>query len=86
MLVSAIATYQAIAAQHRAGMALFSTRNAMLSGIQNAGSGETSFNALHQQDVRNDLMNTKAQFMYQVATAWKKHSEEKLAKELNYTA
>ena len=84
MLVSAIATYQAIAAQHRAGMAMFSTHNAMLSGLRNAGG--TNFNALHQQDVRNDIMNTKAQFMYQVASAWKKHSEEKLSKELDCMA
>ena len=86
MLVSAIATYQAIAAQHRAGMALFSTHNSMIGGIRNAGCGETNFNALHQQDTRNDIMNTKAQFMYQVASAWKKHSEDKLAKELDYKA
>ncbi len=89
MLVSAIATFQAINAQHRAGMAMMQSHEAMLSGIRNVGAGETNFNALHQQDVKNDTNMAKAQFMYQVASAWKKHSEAKLkqeAKSLNYIA
>ena len=44
--------------------------------------GETNFNALHQQDVKNDTANVKNQLMYQMATAWKKHCEEKLKKEI----
>lgn len=89
MLVSAIASFQAINAQHRAGMAMIQSRNAMLSGVRNVGVGETNFNALHQQDMKNDAINTKAQFMYQVASAWKKHSEAKMkneAKHVNYLA
>ena len=89
MLVSAIATFQAIDAQHRAGMAMMSTSNNMLSGIRNIGAGETNFNALHQQDVKNSNDMIKAQFMYQVASAWKKHSEAQLKKDikdLNYLA
>lgn len=89
MLVSAIATFQAINAQHRAGMAMAQSRNAMLSGVRNVGASETNFNALHQQDVRNDVMNTKAQLMYEVASAWKKHTEAKMkqeAKGIDYKA
>ena len=74
MLVSAIATFQAINAQHRAGMAMMQSRNATLSNIRNVGAGETNFNALHQQDVKNDVMNTKAQFIYEVASACKKNA------------
>ncbi len=83
MLVSAIATFQAIHAQHSAGMAMMQANNARLSGIRNIGAGETNFHALHQQDVRNDIASAKAQFNYQMATAWKKHSEAQLKKELN---
>ena len=82
MLVSAIATFQAINAQHRAGMSMMQTNNAMLSGIRNAGAGETNFYALHQQDVKNETANVKNQMMYQMASAWKKHCEEKLKKEI----
>ena len=82
MLVSAIATFQAINAQHRAGLAMMQSNNAMLSSIRNIGAGETNFNALHQQDVKNETNMIKAQFMYQVASAWKKHSEEQLIREL----
>lgn len=82
MLVSAIATFQAINAQNRAGMAIMQTHNAMLSGIRGAGASETNFNALHTQDVKNDAANIKAQIMYQMAAAWKEHSENQLKKEL----
>ena len=82
MLVSAIATFQAINAQHRAGLAMMQTNNAMLSSIRNIGAGETNFNALHQQDVKNETANIKAQIMYQFATVWKKHSEAQMKKEL----
>jgi len=82
MLVSAIATFQAINAQHRAGLAMMQSNNAMLSSIRNIGAGETNFNALHQQDVKNETNMIKAQFMYQVASAWKKHSEAQLKREL----
>ena len=68
--------------QHRAGLAMMQTNNAMLSGIRNAGAGETNFNALHQQDVKNETANIKNQLMYQMATAWKKHSEAKLKEEI----
>ena len=86
MLVSAIATFQAINAQHRAGLAMMNTHEAMLSGIRNVGAGETNFNALHQQDVKNDTALIKAQMMYKLASAWKKHSEKQLKKELDYKA
>lgn len=82
MLVSAIATFQAIDAQHRAGMAVIQSNNAMLSSVRNAGFGETNFNALHQQDIKNETTNIKAQLMYQMASAWKKHSEAQLKKEI----
>lgn len=82
MLVSAIATFQAINAQHRAGLAMMQSNNAMLSSIRNIGAGETNFNALHQQDVKNETNNVKAQLMYQMASAWKKHSETQLKKEI----
>ncbi len=83
MLVSAIANFQAIGAQHRAGMAMMNASNNMMSGVRNIGAGETNFNALHQQDVKNDTDMAKAQFMYQVASAWKKHTEAQMKKELN---
>lgn len=89
MLVSAIANFQAINAQHRAGMAMMQSHNAMLGSVRSAGLSETNFNALHQQDVKNDTVNAKSQFMYQVASAWKKHSEAKMkneAKHINYVA
>ena len=86
MLVSAIATFQAINAQHRAGLAMAQTHNAMLSGIRNIGASETNFNALHQQDIRNDVNSIKAQIMYELASQWKEHSEKQLKKELNYKA
>ena len=89
MLVSAIATFQAINAQHRAGLAMMQTSNAILSGIRNIGMGETNFNALHQQDIKNDTDMIRAQLLYKYATAWKKHSEEQLKKEakgLDYKA
>lgn len=82
MLVSAIATFQAINAQHRAGMAMMQANNAMLSGIRNIGAGETNFNALHQQDVKNETASVKAQLMYQMASAWKKYSEAQLKKDI----
>ena len=86
MLVSAIATFQAINAQHRAGLAMMQSNEAMLSGIRNIGAGETNFNALHQQDVKNDITNIKAKIMYEIASAWRKHSEKQLKKELDYKA
>lgn len=89
MLVSAIASFQAINAQHRAGMMMLQSRESMLSGIRTAGAKETNFNALHQQDVKNETTNAKAMFMYQVASAWKKHSEAMMkqeAKGVNYIA
>ena len=82
MLVSAIATFQAINAQHRAGMAMMQSNNAMLNGIRSVGAGETNFNALHQQDVKNETNSVKAQLMYQMATAWKKHAEAQLKKDI----
>ena len=55
MLVSAIANFQAIHAQHRTGLMMMQTHEAMLGGIRQAGMGSgTNFNALHQQDVKND--------------------------------
>ena len=86
MLVSAIATFQAINAQHRAGMAMMQSHNAMLSGLRSVGAGETNFNALHQQDVRNDINSIRAQIMYELASQWKEYSEKQLKKELNYKA
>jgi len=85
MLVSAMANFQAIGAQHRAGMAMMNTHNAMLSGIRNVGAGETNFNALHQQDVKNDTDMAKAQLMYKYASAWKKHTEAQMKKEIKNT-
>ena len=82
MLVSAIATFQAINAQHRASLAMMQSNNAMLSGLRNVGAGETNFNALHQQDVKNETNSIKAQLMYQMATAWKKHAEAQLKREI----
>lgn len=88
MLVSAIANFQAIHAQHRAGLAMMQANEAMLGGIRQAGMGTTNFNALHQQDVRNETQAAKAQFMYQVASAWKKHAEAQMKKDakLDYMA
>lgn len=88
MLVSAIANFQAIHAQHRAGLAMMQANEAMLGGIRQAGMGSTNFNALHQQDVRNETQMAKAQFMYQVASAWKKHTEAQMKKDakLDYMA
>lgn len=88
MLVSAIANFQAIHAQHRAGLAMMQANEAMLGGIRQAGMGSTNFNALHQQDVRNETQAAKAQFMYQVASAWKKHTEAQMKKDakLDYMA
>ena len=91
MLVSAIANVQAIHAQHRAGLAMMQANEAMLSGIRQAGiyaGNTTNFNALHQQDVRNETQAAKAQFMYQVASAWKKHTEAQMKKDakLDYMA
>lgn len=89
MLVSAIANFRAIHEQHRAGLAMMQSNEAMLGGIRQAGLGSTNFEALHQQDVKNSTDAAKAQFMYQVATAWKKHTEAKLKEEiknLNYLA
>lgn len=82
MLVSAIATFQAINAQHRAGLAMMQSNNAMLSSIRNVGAGETNFNALHQQDMKNETNNVKAQLMYQMASAWKKHAEAQLKRDI----
>lgn len=88
MLVSAIANFQAIHAQHRAGLAMMQTNEAMLGGIRQAGMGSTNFNALHQQDVKNETQAAKAQFMYQVASAWKKRTEAQMKKDakLDYMA
>lgn len=88
MLVSAIANFQAIHAQHRAGLAMMQANENMLSGIRQAGMGTTNFNALHQQDVKNETDMVKSQLMYQMASAWKKHTEAKLKQEikLNYLA
>lgn len=87
MLVSAIASYMAIGAQHRAGLAMMSANDTAINCVRGVKAGETNFNALHQQDVKNSTANAKAQFMYQAASAWKKHSENKLKDEtLNYLA
>lgn len=88
MLVSAIANFQAIHAQHRAGLAMMQANEAMLGSIRQAGMGSTNFNALHQQDIKNETDMAKAQFMYQVASAWKKHTEAQLKKDakLDYMA
>lgn len=88
MLVSAIANFQAIHAQHRAGLAMMQANEAMLGGIRQAGMGSTNFNALHQQDVKNETDMVKAQLMYQMASAWKKHTEAQIKKDakLNYLA
>lgn len=81
MLVSAIANFQAINAQHRAGYAMMQANESMLGGIRQAGLGannnKTNFNALHKQDVKNETDAAKAQFMFKVASEWKKHTEEK---------
>lgn len=87
MLVSAIANFQAINAQHRAGIAMMQANEAMLGGIRQAGmSNSTNFYALHQQDMKNDTQMAKAQFMYKVATAWKKHVEAKMEREIQQEA
>lgn len=89
MLVSAIANFRAIHEQHRAGLAMMQTSNAMLSGLRNVGAGNTNFEALHQQDVKNSTDMAKAQLMYMYASAWKKHAEAKMKQEIksvNYLA
>jgi hypothetical protein len=89
MIVSAIANIQAINAQHRAGLAMMQANQSILGGVRQAGLGTTNFNALHQQDVKNDTDMAKTQFMYQVASAWKKHTEAQMKKEakgVNYLA
>ena len=63
-----------------------------LSMMKAAKIGETNFNALHQQDVKNAVSNAKNGFMYEVASAWKKQCQAKMKKEmelqkkLNYIA
>ena len=89
MLISAIATFQAINDQHRAGMAMMQTSNNILSGIRNVGAGETNFNALCQQDIKNDTDMIKAGLLYRIATARRECSEKQLKKEakgLDYKA
>lgn len=89
MLISAIATFQAINDQHRAGMAMMQTSNNILSGIRNVGAGETNFNALCQQDIKNDTDMMKANLLYRIATARRDKSEKQLKKEakgLDYKA
>ena len=86
MLVSAIARFQAINAQNRAGMTMMQTHDAMLSGARNANAGETNFYALHQQDIKNSTNNIKSKIMYEFASQWKEHSEKQLKKELDYKA
>lgn len=88
MLVSAIANFHAIHAQHRAGLAMMQANEAMLGGIRQAGLNSTNFYALHQLDVKTDTDMAKAQLMYKMASEWKKYTEAKLKEEikLNYFA
>ena len=91
MLVSAISSFRAIAMQHNAGMAMMQNNQNNLSMLRASRAGETNFNALHQQDVRNSVSTAKNQLMYQVASAWKKQCEAKMKQEmkqnkLNYMA
>ena len=82
MLVSAISSFRAIAMQHNAGMAIMRTNENNLSMLRASRLGETSFNALHQQDVKNSVSLAKNQLNYQVASAWKKQCEAKMKKEM----
>ncbi len=82
MLVSAISSFRAIAMQHNAGMAMMQNNQNNLSMIRASRAGETSFNALHQQDVKNSVSAAKSKFMYQVASAWKKQCEAKMKQEM----
>ena len=78
MLVSAISHFRAITMQHNAGMAMMQTNQNNMSMLRASKAGETSFNALHQQDVHNSVSNAKNQLMYQMASAWKKQYEAKM--------
>ena len=82
MLVSAISHFRAITMQHNAGMAMMQTNQNNLSMMKASKVGETSFNALHQQDVHNSVSNAKNQIMYQMASACKKQCEYKMKKDI----
>lgn len=69
--------------QHNAGMAIMQNNQNNLSMLRASKAGETSFNALHQQDVRNSVSTAKNQLMYQMASAWKKQCEAKMKQEMN---
>jgi len=92
MLVSAISSFKAISDMHRAGMAVMQSNQNSMSTMRNSKGSETNFYALHQQDTKNELSLAKNKFTYQVASAWKKHCEAKMKKEmvqenkLNYKA
>ena len=45
--------------QHNAGMAMMHTNENNLSMLRASRLGETSFNALHQQDVKNSVSHLK---------------------------
>ena len=82
MLVSAIASFRAIAMQHRAGMAMMQSHENTLGAIRNTKANDTNFYALHQQDVHNSVSNAKNGLMYQVASAWKKQCHAKMKQEM----
>ena len=82
MLVSAISMFRAISMQHDAGMAIMQTNQNNLSMLRASRAGDMSFNALHQQDVRNGVSVAKNGLMYQVASAWKKQCEAKIRQEM----
>lgn len=82
MIVSAIASFRAIAMQHRAGMAMMQNNENALSMVRASRAGETSFNALHQQDVKNSVSAAKNGLAYEVASAWKKQCQAKMKKEM----
>lgn len=88
MLVSAISYFRAIATQHDAGFAMMQNNENSLGMLRSAKANGMNFNALHQQDVRNDLDGAKNKFNYMVSSAWKKQCEAKMKKEnkLNYMA
>ncbi len=82
MLVSAISSFKAIATQNNAVMAIMQNNESRLSMMRSPRNSEMNFNAIHQQDVKNDMALTKNKFNYQYASAWKKHCEAKMKKEM----
>ena len=73
-------------------MAIMQNNDSHLSMMRNPKNNEMNFNAIHLQDTKNDIALTKNKFNYQYASAWKKHCEAKMQKEmasehkLNYNA